>query len=51
MTDMLNAAWFEDLKPDDAEGSNIDLGDVGRLSSGGGGGNLGNSGGDGGDDD
>jgi hypothetical protein len=52
MTDMLNVAPFgDDLEVDDPD-NNIDLGDLGRLSSGGGGGgNSGNSGGGGGDDD
>ena len=51
MSDMLNMDQFhEDLEPDDPE--NIDLGDIGRLSSGGGGGdNQGNESGGGGSDD
>jgi len=53
MTDKLHADWFgEDLEPEDPEGSNIDLGDLGRLSTGGGGGgNQGNESGGGGSDD
>lgn len=52
MTDMLHRDWFgESLEPDDPEG-NIDLGDIGGLSSGGsGGGNGGNESGGGGADD
>ena len=50
MTDVLETAWLEtagdDLEVDDPEGGEINLGDIGRLSSGGGsGGNSGNSGG------
>jgi len=53
MTDMLHRDWFgESLEPDDPEGGNIDLGDIGGLSSGGsGGGNGGNESGGGGADD
>jgi hypothetical protein len=52
MPDMLHRDWFgEDLEPDDEEGSNIDLGDIGRLGGGGGGGNQGNESGGGGSDD
>jgi len=51
MSDMLSMDRFqEDLEPEDPE--NIDLGDIGRLSSGGGGGgNQGNESGGGGSDD
>ena len=53
MTDMLHRDWFgESLEPDDPEGGNIDLGDIGGLSSGGsGGGNGSNESGGGGADD
>ena len=46
MTDVLYADRFHEMEPDDGEGSNIDLGDIGGLSTGGGsGGGQGNSGG------
>ena len=35
MTDMLNTDRYLEMEPDDGEGSNIDLGDIGGLSTGG----------------